>query len=135
MSIIEKDLVFLSYASEDLERVSKIYEGLKNRKLNVWFDKKDMKTEKSLETIERTIAHSKAFVFCLSNAALKKTRLENPGFLDKELRIAWDFARDLVEKDFRFVVVRLEDCERGDLRLKTGIKSIYFQTLIKVLTY
>jgi hypothetical protein len=36
------DLVFLSYARENLEEVEEIYEGLKKRGLNVWIDKRNL---------------------------------------------------------------------------------------------
>jgi hypothetical protein len=58
MPVRERNLVFLSYAHEDLEKVRRVYDGLKERELNVWFDKRDLKTEKLIETIERTIAHN-----------------------------------------------------------------------------
>ena len=37
-----RDRVFLSYANEDLDTVRRIYSGLKQRKLNVWFDKENL---------------------------------------------------------------------------------------------
>jgi hypothetical protein len=43
MPEIEREYAFLSYAHEDLEKVRKVYEGLKKRKVNVWFDKEDLK--------------------------------------------------------------------------------------------
>jgi hypothetical protein len=42
MAITNRDRVFLSYAHEDLDTVRSIYSGLKQRKLNVWFDKVDL---------------------------------------------------------------------------------------------
>jgi len=36
----KREYAFLSYAHEDLDQVHKVYEGLKDRKVNVWFDKK-----------------------------------------------------------------------------------------------
>jgi len=128
---LEREFVFLSYAHEDLEKVRRVYEGLKERGLNVWFDKEDLKTEITLKTIERTIAHSKSYVFCLSNAALNKTSLENPGFVDEELHTAWRFAKEHVEKDFQFVVAKLEDCDRGDLRLSDHSQINLFPDLEK----
>ncbi len=40
----KRDLTFISYASEDLEKVCKVYDGLKKRGLNLWFDKEDLRT-------------------------------------------------------------------------------------------
>ncbi|MGD2088745.1 MAG: toll/interleukin-1 receptor domain-containing protein [Candidatus Aminicenantes bacterium] len=39
----KRNLIFISYASEDLKEVLKVYEGLKKRKVNVWIDKEDLK--------------------------------------------------------------------------------------------
>jgi tetratricopeptide (TPR) repeat protein len=130
--VSKRDLAFLSYAHEDLAQVRKIYEGLKKRKVNVWFDEKNLKKDEELRrSIERTIAHSKSYVFCLSNAALKKTSLEDPGFLDRELHTAWTFAKERDAKDFRFVVARIEDCDRGDMRLDSQSQIDLFPDLDK----
>ncbi|NOR23955.1 MAG: TIR domain-containing protein [Desulforhopalus sp.] len=37
-----KDRVFLSYAHQNLDMVRQIYVGLKERKIDVWFDKEDL---------------------------------------------------------------------------------------------
>jgi hypothetical protein len=39
-----KELTFLSYAHENLDRVRQAYEGLKERKVAAWFDKVDLGT-------------------------------------------------------------------------------------------
>lgn len=112
-----RDLVFLSYAKEDLDQVRKLYTGLNKRKVNLWFDKNDLKKGKWKPQITKAISRSRYFVICLSNTALKKTSGDEPGFQDEELQIAWEFARELDEKTFTIVPVRLEDCGRGDRRL------------------
>jgi hypothetical protein len=38
----KKPQVFLSYASENLDMVRKVYDGLVKRGLNVWFDKENL---------------------------------------------------------------------------------------------
>jgi len=37
-----KELTFLSYAHNDLEKVRKVHDGLKKREVDVWFDKVDL---------------------------------------------------------------------------------------------
>jgi tetratricopeptide (TPR) repeat protein len=114
---LERELVFLSYAHEDLERILKVYEGLKERNVNVWFDKKDLGPGRWKPQVLKAISRSNYFTICLSNAAIKKTSGEKPGFQDKELQTAWEFASEQDEKDFTIIPVRLEDCGRGDMRL------------------
>lgn len=112
-----RDLVFISYAKEDEEYAIKIYNELKKRNLIVWLDKMDLKVGVWYSQIMRTIAHSRYFVFCLSNNSLKKTSLEKPGFADSELQRAVEIAVKQPESEFTIVPVRLENCGRGDHRL------------------
>lgn len=85
--------------------------------MNVWIDEKNLGIGRWKPQILKAISRSKYFVICLSNAALKKTSGEKPGFQDEESQIAWEFAREQDERDFTIVPVRLEDCGRGDMRL------------------
>ena len=88
MSNDRKDRVFLSYASEDLDRVWQVYDGLIKRGLDVWFDKIDLNGGKWKKQIRKAIARSRHFVICISEAALKKTGDDTPGFQDEELYYA-----------------------------------------------
>jgi tetratricopeptide (TPR) repeat protein len=117
MAALKRDLVFLSYAHEDLDRVRRVYEGLKKRKVNVWFDKEDLRKGRWKRQIMKAISKSRDFVICLSNAAIKKTSGEKTGFQDEELQIAWEYAREQDERGFTIIPVRLEDCGRGDMRV------------------
>lgn len=89
MYALEREFVFLSYAKEDFEQVCNIYDGLKKRGLNVWFDKEKKRPGRWKKRIEKAISKSRYFIFCVSQASLKKTGDENPGFVDYELQIAW----------------------------------------------
>ena len=84
MSNDRKDRVFLSYASENLDTVRKVYDGLKNRGLEVWFDKEHLEPGKWKPQITRAITKSRYFIICLSNDAIRKTG-DEPGFQDEEL--------------------------------------------------
>jgi tetratricopeptide (TPR) repeat protein len=112
----KKSQAFLSYASENLDMVRKVYEGLVKRKLNVWFDKEHLGPGRFKPQIEKAIRRSRYFIICLSNAAIKKTG-DTPGFQDHELNEAYEIARNLPEQEFTIIPVRLEECHRGDHRL------------------
>ena len=116
MDIKTKNRVFLSYAHENLEIVQKTYTGLKKRELDVWFDKMHLKPGSWKRQIEKAIPKCKYFVICISNAALKKTSDETPGFQDEELQQAYEIARVQPESSFAIVPVRIEICDRGDHR-------------------
>ncbi|MFL6284980.1 MAG: TIR domain-containing protein [Pyrinomonadaceae bacterium] len=113
--------VFISYASENIEQVKNLYDGLKKRNVKVWFDKRDLKPGKWKPQITRAIAQSSYFLICLSKAALIKTG-DEPGFQDVELNTAFDIALAQSEPTFTIVPARLEEVDRGDNRL-----SIYQQ--------
>ena len=114
----KRDLVFLSYANEDLERVGKVYEGLLKRRLNVWFDKASMKGGKWKPKIKRAISHSRYFILCISDVAIQKMK-EFKGFQNEEFEFAYEFAMNQPESVFTIYPVRLEDCDRGDLRISS----------------
>jgi tetratricopeptide (TPR) repeat protein len=117
MSISNKNRVFLSYAKEDLDIVWKVYDGMKKRGLDVWFDKKDLKPGSWKPQIEKAINRSRFFVICISEAALRKTGDEETGFQDEELNKAYNIAEKVSDNTFTIVPVRLADCDRGDTRL------------------
>jgi tetratricopeptide (TPR) repeat protein len=111
-----RNQVFLSYAHEDLERVQDLYRGLKDRGLNVWFDKQNLNVGRWKTQIERAIAQSRYFIICLSEAAIRKTG-SDPGFQDEELNRAYNIALEQAGGDFAIIPVRLEECGRGDHRM------------------
>jgi hypothetical protein len=49
-------LVSLSYVHDDLKRIRKVYEGLKKRKLDVWFDKENLGTGKWKENLKKYLS-------------------------------------------------------------------------------
>ena len=61
MAKATRDRVFLSYAHEDLDTVRSIYTGLKERQLNVWFDKENLGPGRFKPTITKAIAQSRFF--------------------------------------------------------------------------
>jgi hypothetical protein len=117
MAKATRDRVFLSYAHEDLDTVRHIYSGLKERQLKVWFDKEDLGPGRWKPAITKAIAQSRYFVILISQAALKKTGDEEPGFQDDELNTAYIIAQEQPDKEFAIVPARLEDCGRGDFHL------------------
>jgi len=115
---MSNDQVFLSYASENLDMVRKVYEGLKKRNVNVWFDMERLGPGPPWKLqVKKAIVSSRYFVICISEAALKKTGDISPGFQDEELQSAYEIAMAQPVTAFAIIPVRLEDCDRGDHRL------------------
>jgi hypothetical protein len=109
-------LVFLSYARKDEETVRKVYDELRSRGVNLWFDKIDVGPGKWKPQVLRAVRRSRFFIICISQAALTQTG-DEPGFQDVELDEAYDIAVNQDEAHFTIVPVRLENCDRGDNRL------------------
>ena len=116
MSPFSEQRVFISYARDDLPQVRKLYADLKARAVNVWMDEEDIGPGRWKNQIQKAIAQSRYFLFCMSKAALQKTH-DGSGFIDDELQWAYQIALEQDERRFTIVPVRLEDVERGDHRL------------------
>ena len=117
MNTADNPQVFLSYAHDDLDTVRRLYDALVEREVNVWFDKGSIRPGKWKKQIEKAIPKSRYFIFCVSSASIKKTA-DGSGFVDDELQQAYEIARDLDERNFTVVPVRLErDTGHGDHRL------------------
>jgi hypothetical protein len=74
MSVEPINRVFLSYAHENLDMVRRIYAGLKERKLEVWFDKEDLGPWLWKRKTKKTSPKSRYVIICMSEAVLKKNR-------------------------------------------------------------
>ncbi len=111
------NLTFLSYAHDDLDKVRKVYEGLKKRGVNPWLDKNDMTKGKWKPQINQAIANSKYFIVCLSDIAISKMRASK-GIQKDEFSYAYYLAMNLPEDALYILPVRLEDCDRGDHRFQ-----------------
>ena len=116
MSKSEKPQVFISYAHDDLEKVEKLYNDLKSRDVNVWMDKVDLQPGPWKRQIEKQIPKCRYFLFCISQASLKKAA-EGNGFVEEELQHAYNIADKQDLKSFTILPVRFEDVGHGDNRL------------------
>jgi biotin carboxyl carrier protein len=114
-----KGQTFICYAKEDVARVRKLYDDLRLRNVIVWFDEENLGPGEWKPQINKAIAQSSSVLFCLSNAAIKKTGNEKPGFQDYELNRAYEIAQAQSPAEFTIIPLRLEDCYRGDHRLTT----------------
>jgi tetratricopeptide (TPR) repeat protein len=115
-----KNRVFLSYASEDLSKVREVYEGLKKRGLDVWFDEEDLKPGRWHPQIEKAMEQSRYFVICLSKSAIKKIGHTYPGYQKEEVSFALKIAMEQPETEFTIVpirIMRLEESARGGYQL------------------
>jgi hypothetical protein len=100
--------VFVSYSHQDKDRVRTLVDRLRGEGLRVWFDERDIEPGSSFPAeISKGLQESKKAVFCLSSTALESH------WVQTELNTA--IARDPQNKQRRFILLRLDNCQFPDL--------------------
>ena len=102
--------IFLCCSAEDTDEVSKFYDGMKARALDVCFDRKDITPKKWESQIEKAIKKSQFFVVCLSNHTLQNPENKKHGFQDYELNKAYGITQEKSDEESTIVPVIIEDC-------------------------
>jgi hypothetical protein len=83
--------IFISYAKEDCQFARKLYEDLKSRGFDVWFDKESLLPGENWEIeIPKAVRKSKFFIPLFTNTSVSKR-----GYVQKEFRIALDVALEI----------------------------------------
>lgn len=101
-----KPKIFLSYAHEDIGMVKKLYCDLKRYGLDVWIDCESLLPGQNWKiTIEKTIKQSQYYVLLLSSHSITKR-----GFIQKEMKIAYEMLEQCSEDDIYLIPVRLNEC-------------------------
>jgi hypothetical protein len=99
--------VFICYAKEDLDIVSKIYERLKEAGYDAWIDKKNLVGGQEWELeIKKAINESNFFLACLSSHSINKD-----GYYQKELKKGMSVWELQPEGRIFLIPIRLEDCQ------------------------
>jgi len=100
-------LVFLSYALEDRNKITKLYRQLRKAGLEPWMDcQKLMPGQNWPRAIHQTIEIADFFIGCFSKRSTSKR-----GHFQGELHLAWETARQFPEDDVYFIPIRLEECD------------------------
>ncbi|HVT19224.1 MAG TPA: response regulator [Thermoanaerobaculia bacterium] len=99
--------VFLSYAKEDSEAVSRLYKKLMGQGLLPWMASRSIVSGKKWEPeIRKAIDHCDFFVFCFSPHSANKE-----GMIRKEVNRALDRQKGMRDDSIFFITARLADCE------------------------
>ncbi|MBI1928614.1 TIR domain-containing protein [Candidatus Poribacteria bacterium] len=99
--------IFLSYAREDKEKVESLYQKLSDAGFKPWMDTKDLLPgEKWRSRIQKAIRDTDFFLACLTANSITKR-----GFLQREIKLAWDILQEQLESDIYLIPVRLEVCD------------------------
>lgn len=103
---MENDIqIFLSYASQDQERVLSVYEFLiKNGFPNTWIDCKKLLPGQPWEfEIQRNLKKSEIVIFFLSHTSVNKR-----GFVQKELKAALNYLEEKLSGDTYIIPIKLD---------------------------
>ncbi len=115
--------VFLSYASEDVERVETLYHQLQAGGLRPWMDRIDIHAgERWEQAIWRAIRDAAFFVVCISQNSVTKR-----GVLQKELKQALRQWEEKLDDDIYVIPVRLEPCKPPDTLAKFQWVDLFSQ--------
>ena len=125
--------VFLCHAHADKPRVRMLYRRLQKAGMDPWLDEKGLLAGQDWATeIPRQIRCSHAVIVCLSPESVTKT-----GFVQKEIKIALDFADEHPEDAIFVMPYRIEDCpipERlSHLHCEDQYRSGGFRNLVEAL--
>ncbi len=100
-------MLFLSYASEDADRVETFYDAFKAAGLNPWMDRRDLTPGAVWEdAVFDAIARCEQYVYFSSRNSVTKR-----GFLQRELKRAKLHLEERLEDDLYIVPVRLDASE------------------------
>lgn len=101
-----KPLIFISYAREDAERVTQIYEKLVDMGFGAWLDRIDiLPREIWPQKIKKALRESSFFLACLSRRSVGKR-----GFIQREIKAALDIWQEKLISDIYLIPLRLDDC-------------------------
>jgi tetratricopeptide (TPR) repeat protein len=103
----EKNIVFISYADEDVQHAARLYEILETAGLKPWMKNRSLLAgqNKNIE-IRKAIENSKYFI-----ALFSSTSVEERGYIQKELKFALDVLDKLPEGKVFILPIKLDKCE------------------------
>lgn len=110
----QKPSVFISYATEDYEKVILIYDYLEKIGLYPWMDKKNLIAGEDWErALWKAARKADFFVICLSHLAITKR-----SFLQREIKRALTIWEEKLEDDIYVLPIKIEECEIPESLLK-----------------
>ena len=111
---------FLCYTLSDRESVQLIYEGIKSKGIDAWFDVENLVAGQRWDIeISKAIYESEIILVFLSNKSVTKE-----GYVQKEIKKALDITNKGLKKDI--ILILLEDC-KIPYRLKDYYAIKYYQ--------
>ncbi len=102
----KRSQVFLCHASEDKSAARKLYNRLKKDGIDAWLDEQELLPGQDWQLeISKAVKASDAIIVFLSSQSVRKA-----GFVQKEIKLALDVAKEKPEGTIYFIPARLDDC-------------------------
>ncbi len=106
-------MIFLSYAHEDIEIAKRLYRDLSAEGLTLWFDQESLLPgQKWKVEIKNAIENSDYFIALLSPHSISKR-----GYVQKELHDALEILEQCPESDIFIIPVRVKECRPSHHKL------------------
>ncbi|MFZ5910007.1 MAG: SUMF1/EgtB/PvdO family nonheme iron enzyme [Chloroflexota bacterium] len=103
-------LVFLCYASEDKPAAQVLHDKLAADGFDVWFDKEDILPGQNWDTeIRKAVQAADVVIICLTKRSVAKA-----GYIQKEIKIALEAAKEKPDGTIYLIPARLEACDVPD---------------------
>lgn len=119
------DHAFVSYVSEDLDRVTALAAALRDYQITVWLDRRELAPGADWRSdIRAAIRGGLSFIACFSAASESRGR----SFMREEIEVAIEEMRLRSPRQTWFIPVKLDDCEIPDLPLSPGatLRDIHY---------
>ena len=114
-------LIFLCYARDDKERVSRLYDELRAEGFLPWMDRHDLLPgEIWEERITKVIKEADYFLPCLSRHSSDKS-----GFVHAEIKKALRIWEEKREGDIYIIPTKLEDCQLPDSLSRFHVAALF----------
>ena len=112
--MVTEDLVFISYAREDQAWAERLYMDLRKQEINAWLDARCLAAGADWQfEIKRAIRDSRYFILLLSKHSLNKR-----GFVQKEMKEAFDVLQEFPKGSIFLIPARLDKTEPIDEELR-----------------
>lgn len=103
----DKVKIFISYARVDAVPVAEIYQRLLDAGFDPWIDSEDLLPGvKWKDAIIKAVREADLFLLCISSRSSNRQ-----GFIQREIKIAFDQLEEKTSDHIYFIPVRLEECD------------------------
>lgn len=101
------DKVFISYASEDLEKARELYFYLLDNRYQPWLDKEKLHVGDKWDLKIRQALKSSDFVILL----LSSTSINKRGYFQREFKLALKYLEEKLSSDIYIIPILLDECD------------------------